>query len=86
MTRCEFCNTPIPQKRLDAVPNARFCVDCQPTERFNESLVSRAIAEPGEQDGVRPPAFEPLRRYPHGAISVDHADFYGTGGGRLRSN
>jgi hypothetical protein len=27
---CLDCDEPIPQKRLDAVPDARYCVYCQP--------------------------------------------------------
>ena len=26
---CERCDHPIPAKRLDALPWARFCIDCQ---------------------------------------------------------
>lgn len=28
MINCEECGHPIPQKRLDLVPNAKLCVDC----------------------------------------------------------
>jgi DnaK suppressor protein len=29
---CERCDEPIPQRRLDAVPWARFCIRCQSAE------------------------------------------------------
>ena len=34
---CEPCETPIPQARLNAVPWARYCIDCQ--ERAEQGLL-----------------------------------------------
>ena len=63
---CHTCQTKIPEKRLAAMPNARFCLQCQPAIPVEIAVpgVVDAIALPGEQDGQRPPAFEPLRPYP----------------------
>ena len=61
---CKCCESPIAEKRLAAVPHARFCVRCQPPVPLEVAVpgLVAAIAEPGEADGVRPPAYE-IRGY-----------------------
>jgi len=33
---CELCEEPIGQKRLEALPTARFCIDCQQEQEQSE--------------------------------------------------
>ncbi len=50
---CKECDEAIPKKRLDAVPGARYCRDCQAKrDIYNEApahvLVARAEADGGQ--------------------------------------
>ena len=53
---CRKCEERIPQKRLDAVPGAKYCRDCQgsrdlsPVEQFGD-LLERVGVVRGEGDG-----------------------------------
>lgn len=51
---CEHCGNPISRKRLEAVPGARRCVDCQrdfdEPVRASDRTVMRALVVPSEND------------------------------------
>ncbi len=37
---CERCGEPIPEKRLDALPFARYCIDCQRVVEQEERMAT----------------------------------------------
>lgn len=41
---CESCGDEIAEKRLQARPESRFCVECQSTKEFNDNHVYRRVA------------------------------------------
>lgn len=53
--RCESCYEEIPRKRLAAVPNARYCVQCQPApaKYVPPAHVMAALSEDDDMTRVR---------------------------------
>jgi hypothetical protein len=51
--KCNDCGIKIPAKRLRAIADAEYCVDCAPqhTKRVREHEVAYAMAVPSELDG-----------------------------------
>lgn len=50
---CQDCGEKIPQKRLEAVPNARYCVACQKLAEEEVAVPDSALAMPEVDDWER---------------------------------